>query len=502
VILPALARRTHRAAITMIPAHEPPPLPAGWRHHEDRWNGFALDLPDAWRVVVDGTKVYALNGERAVLFWPLRTDEGPMEPLVERVVRELAGGDPSFEAWGEPEGQRARSVMFRRRGPAGGWLRGVIRVERRGSSAAVVRGFQAPEGEVDAARAECERVARSVRSVAAPRRVRTVDPSEGAWSVEHPEGWRVEGGVDRSRAQGGGIVVWRVEDPHSGAAVFNDGLMLPMQEPHGMMGWMGAMAGFGPSPMGWNHRPFCDAPTATREVLLPLARQRRPDVVLDGVAPDAEVERVTRAQMEEPARRLGGTAQSSTCLAYSRYSEGGSRWRECAVVVTWRVIPAGLGAFGSAAPTGYWFINVGPVLRAPAEVFDETLPLLSAIARSFRADTAWEHREMDRAGRRMAEDRARAEAQRAQMLRDTMDHIHRVDEEIVAHRQATTAEINRVGHNTVMGKEDVLDVDGRSTKVDTGYDTYWARDDRVFGSNSTELDAHLESDGWRRLKVF
>ncbi len=486
----------------MIPSHEPPPLPAGWRRHEDRWNGFALDLPDAWRVVLDGAKVYALGGDRAVLYWPLRTDDGPLDRLVERVVSELAGGDVSFEAWGEPAGERARSVMFRRRGPAGAWLRGVIRIERRGESAAVVRGFQAPEGELDAARAECERVARSVRPVAGPRRVRTVDPSEGAWSVEHPDGWRVEGGVDRSRAQGGGIVVWRVEDPQTGATVLNDGLMLPMQEPHGVVGWMGAMAGFGSTAMGWNSRPYADAPTATREVLLPLARQRRPDVVLDEVTPDAEAERVTRAQMEEVARRLGGTAQSSTCLAWSRYTEGGTRWRECAVVVTWRVIPVGLGAYGNTAPAGHWFINVGPVLRAPAERFDALLPMLSAVARSFRADAAWEHREMDRAGRRMADDRARAEAQRAQLLRDTMDHIHRVDAEIVAHRQATTAEINRVGYNTVMGKEDVLDDDRRSAKVDAGYETYWTRDDRILGSNSSELDTHLESDGWRRMKVF
>jgi hypothetical protein len=480
----------------MIPTHEPPALPPGWRHHEDRWNGFALDLPDAWRVRVDGAKVWAVGGERVVLFWPLRTDDAALDALVERVVQELAGGDPSFEAWGDPGSERTRSVMFRRRGPDGAWRRGVIRVERRGQSAVEVRGFQALEGDLEAARAECERVARSVRPVSGPRRVRTVDPSEGAWSVEHPDGWRVEGGVDRARAQGGGILVWRVEDPQTGAAVFHDGLTLPMQEPQGMMG------GFALPPMGWNARPFCDAPTATREILLPFARQQRPDVTLDGVSLDAEIERLTHAQMEEPARRLGGTAQSSACLAWSRYTEGGVRWRECAVVVTWRVVPAGVGAWGNTAPTGYWFVAVGPVMRAPTEVFDAMLPLLSAIARSFRADAGWEHREMDRAGRRMADDRARAEAKRVEILRDTMEHIHRVNEEIVARRRATTEEVNRIGYNTVLGKEDVLDDDGRSTKVDAGYDTYWTRDDRILGSNSSEFDAHLESDGWRKMKVF
>ncbi len=489
----------------MLPTREPEAtaLPPGWRRHDDRWNGFAFDLPPGWRVVIDGAKVYAFDdADDAVLFWPRATrGEASLASTTDDVVRELAAGDSTFEAWGAPAGGRSQTVMFRRASRAGATLRGVLRVERHGPEAVLVRGFQTRAERQSEMRPTIERVARSFTPVPAPRRQRTVDPSEGAWSVDHPEGWRVTGGVDRAKAQGGGIIVWRVEDPRSGASVGNDGTIIPMQEP-AMGGWMGAMMGFGAPGMGWNARPFCDAPTCVREVLLPIVRQQRPDIVVEQTAPDAEVERITRAQMEEPARRLGGVAEVSTCLAYTRYNEGGVAWRECAIVVAWRVVPSGFHMGGPMAPAGSWFISVGPVMRAPAAQFETTLPILAAIARSFHADAGWEHREMDRAGQRMVADRMRAEAERAKILRDTMDYIHKVDAEIVSHRQATNAEISRVGYNTVMGKEDVLDSDGYSYKVDAGADTYWTRDDRILGSNSSELDSHLESDGWRKMKIF
>lgn len=502
-VIGGTARATKSAV--MLPAREPEAttLPPGWRRHDDRWNGFALDLPAEWRVVVDGAKVYAFDAlDDAVLFWPRATPaDAPMSAVVDDVVRELAAGDATFEAWGAPGEGRVQTVMFRRRSREGALLRGALRVERHGPSAALVRGFQARAERQGEARTTVERIARSFTAVTAPKRLRTVDPTEGAWSVEHPEGWRVTGGVDRMRAQGGGIVVWRVEDPRTGASVGSDGAVIPMQDPSAG-GWMGAMMGLAAPMMGGNARPFCDAATCVREVLLPLVQRQRPDIVIEQIAPDAEVERISRAQMEEPARRLGGTAELTACLAYSRYTEGGSAWRECAVVVAWRVVPSGFHMGGPMAPSGSWFISIGPVMRAHAGEFEATLPVLAAIARSFNANAGWEHREMDRAGQRMVADRMRAEQERAQILRDTMDYIHKVDAEITEHRQATNAEISRIGYNTVMGKEDVLDPDGYSHKVDSGYDAYWTRDDRILGSNSADLDSHLESDGWRKMKVF
>lgn len=473
----------------MLPTSEPSssPPPAGWRHHEDRWNGFAVNLPPGWRAVADGAKVYALGEDDcAVLYWPQRAPESlSMDELVERVTRELAGGDPTFDAWCAPGAGRERAVSFRRLGRDGRELRGALRVQRVAREAVIVRGYQSPAAREASLRPVAEQVARSFTPVQGPERIRTEDPSEGAWSVEHPAGWIVRGGVDRVRAQGGGIITWSVEDPRTGARAANEGTVLPMREPSAMS-WLGAG-------MDWRVRPFSDAETCAREVLLPLARAQRSDIVLDGTVLDAEVQRLAERGMREGAARLGGTAQVHACLARIRYTEGAVLWREVAVIVAWRVVPTG---------GGYWFINVGPTVRAPAELFDAMLPTLDGIARSFRADPAWEHREMDRAGRRMAEDRRNAERQRAAILKDTMDYIHKVDEEIREHREATRAEVSRIASNTILGKEDALDEDGYSRKVDAGYETYWSRGDTVVGSNSSDFDNHLAADGWKKMKVY
>lgn len=446
-----------------------------------------MDLPPGWHTMVDGAKVYALGEDDcAVLFWPLRAHDLPgMDELVSRVTREVAGGDPTFDAWCAPgEGSR-RVVSFRRRGRDGRELRGALRVQRRGRDAVVVQGYQSPAGREAEIRPMAERIARSFTPVQGPEHVRTEDPTEGAWSVEHPEGWNVRGGVDRVRAQGGGIITWSVEDPRTGARAANEGTILPMREPSAMS-WMG---------LGndWRVRPFTDAESCAREVLLPIARAQRPDLVLDGTTFDADVQRLAEAGMREGAARLGGTAEVRACLAHTRFTERGVRWREVAVVVAWRVVPTG---------GGYWFISVGPTMRAPEDVFDAMLPTLEGIARSFRADPAWEHREMDRAGRRMVEDRQNAERHRAAVLKDTMDYIHKVNEEIREHREATRAEVSRIASNTILGKEDTLDDEGYSRKVDAGYDTYWSRGDTVVGSNSSDFDNHLAADGWKKLKVY
>ena len=39
-------------------------------------------------------------------------------------------------------------------------------------------------------------------------------------------------------------------------------------------------------------------------------------------------------------------------------------------------------------------------------------------------------------------------------------------------------------------------------KVEGGYDTYWQKDDSIMGSNSSDFDAHLQSDGWKKMAKF
>ncbi len=476
------------------------PLRPGWRRHEDLWNGFSVALPEGWGAFVDRDRFLATNardGSLAAMLWPVSfAHPTNIEDAVSHVVRSLANGEPGFEAWVRPsDSDSARRVVFRRRSVRGEALRGELSVTLHGGRAALVRGYQCPE----TALAEGGPLAQAVAEGFALResipRERFVEPRERAFSYDYPRGWDATGSVDRGRtAQGGGVVVWSVEDPRSHARVQQQGVMIPMTVPTGA--FMGAWGGL--------QRAYCDAPTFCREVLLGLARQAHPDLTLERVDPSPEVEAFAKRALAPVERKLGAPATVSGCLAWTRYTEGGLTFRECAVVTTWIIPqpPNPMSWMTGVAPSQSWFGTVGPTFRAPEAVFEAHLPILRGIADSHRANDAWEAHEVDQIAIKMAHEAAAAERQRVETLRATQDYIHRTEREIAERHAATNAEIARIGYNTVMGKEDVLDADHQSYKVDTGYDSYWAKDDRILGSNSTDLDAHLESDGWRRMRVF
>ncbi len=476
------------------------PPPAGWRHVVDRWNAYAVDLPDSWKSFSDGDRFVATCADdlsTAVLLWPMALERpAHIEEVTLQAVRAIANGEPGFEAWTPPssQGEGRRRVLFRRRSARGAALRGEVVVALRGERAALVRAYQCPEAEVAATHALARRIAWSFSLVEGVAREHFVEPGERAFSFDYPRGWRASGRVDRARTpQGGGVVTWCVEDPRSGARVQNEGVMIPLYEPSPMAMFGGGLV-----------HPYCDAPAFCRGVLLDLARRAHPDLRLDRVDPSPEVEALARRSLVPVERKLRAPATASGALAWTRYTEGGVAFRECAVVTTWivRAPPDPMAMMMGVASPNAWFGTVGPTFRAREGDFDEALPVLRGVADSFKNNDAWEQREVDQVSQRMDREAAAAARQRAQTLRETADYIRNVEREIAERHAATNAEVARVGYNTVMGKEDVLDADGQSYKVDTGYDAYWAKDDRIVGSSSSDFDAHLQSDGWRRMRVF
>ncbi len=467
-----------------------------WKRRNDEWHGISLEVPAGWKTLVrDGaTWVWRPDGLAAALVWPdpagLST---PVADTLVHVLRTVAQGDPSIQALTSPAealpggGERQRAVFSQPDPPGRGLLRGEIAAIRAPTGSCLVTGWRAPEAEVRDTGPVLWRVLDSYAPLQPVPRTLFVDPSEGAWSVLVPQGWHGSGGVDRSGAQGQVVIRWSVDDPQTGARAYNDGVTLPFVAP--TMGLGGYPGG------GWNQIPFTPAVDLCRGLLLQLARGQRPDLVLHSATRDEALEQAAFQSLSASAARLGAQAQVTGALATTAFGERGRRVREVTAVVTWMML-------SPVMPGSHWFATLGPSVRAPEELFDRLEPILSGVVLSYRANEAWESRQVAAVTQRMADDRARAEQQRALMWRETQEYCQRVDREIQAHRDATNAEIRRGQHNLIAGTEDVLGVGAHSYRVESGYREYWERNGSIVGSNSAELDTHLEANGWTRMRVF
>lgn len=478
----------------------------------DEWNGFALTLPDKWRCDAIGEIVMLFRPgewEPAALIWPMTLPEPVgIDNLMQRIIREIAGNDPSFEAWTNPEAsvchkERERTAIFRRQETGGaGFLKGMLKVTLLGEKKAMATGIQAPESGFREQAEILWSLISGFEIIPCLPKAEFVEPYEKAFSYRYPHNWRARGGVDRSRTPGGGgMIVWSAEDPSTRAKVSNDSVILDfIFYPSGGFGNPAAMMMAGNPMTAWKVRPFSTAKETAESVLYQWGRQKRPDLVLEQAANDPGLERLFRAMFQTPGLQ-GAESKLSAGLVYSSYSEAGMRFRECSVICNW-ALPAQTGMMGMFDMGQPWFCSIGPTFRAPYDLFDRMSPLLRNIAFSFTANPHWEQREVSAAGQRMIRERLNAEQERASILRRTQEDIQRIDREITEHHNAAMDEIYRIGYNGVLGKEDVLNEEGYSFKVDSGYNDYWIKDDSIIGSNSTDFDSHLQFNGWKRMKVF
>lgn len=481
--------------------------------HRDAWNGFALEMPDHWRTHIGGDHlILAGDGaEEAVMIWS--QSQADLEQACERVGQLLAGQDPTFHLWSREVSSREKQLMFSRQGDR---LRGLVRVESMEQGGGVLAtGYQGERTQLADRRQTLERILASFQWLPPIPRQVFVDPSEGAFSVMVPQGWKVQGGVDRRRnPRGDAAVYWVVEDPRSQARVAQESLVIDMVSGglSGLLGWLGQAFEVAPGsvPPGlqfaglplqlfqgqhaWKAQPFLKVDEFCHKVLLPLATPLRPGLKLEAVLHDLALDGLARQMLAPVEQQVGARLALETGLVLVTYAEQGQTFRECSILVNW-AMPPSLGG-------QYWFCSMGPVLRAPLANWEEMAPLLEGVARSFEANTAWEGRQVAAAAQRMTEERLRAEAERARILKDTLDYCNRVNEEIRHNREVTQAEIDRGRFNLIAGKEDLADASGSTYKVDSGWDQYWLKNGEIVGSRSTDLDTHLEANGWSRLRIF
>ncbi len=199
------------------PGDGPGAVPAGWRRHETP-GVFTISHPQEWRVSFDAQNGYvqlAGNGNEQVAIWPVHSGRPLDPPSATVLLTRLASRLVPDASWGQGSLLDRNTVRLESRVGGRTTVASLRWVSNGNGSAAFCYVSSAPAERYDAQSATIASILASFRPLIpeqarrgagspAPRSsvafTRWQDPAEGAFQVEVPQGWRVDGGLRRYTA--------------------------------------------------------------------------------------------------------------------------------------------------------------------------------------------------------------------------------------------------------------------------------------------------------------
>ncbi|MEN6577656.1 MAG: hypothetical protein ABFD90_15030 [Phycisphaerales bacterium] len=284
------------------------------------------------------------------------------------------------------------------------------------------------------------------------------EPKEHAYSFLVPAGWTVEGGmfhVDPTQANGtansiDGKCDLAVKKDAAGTVMFR---WLPVWNYCDMSqsSQFSMTAGFfpvGSRYQGMEVRPMPNYSTFLQQMFQTL-HPTASDVNIVEIKPMpelAEVYRKINKAVDEQLQAIGlGSSRYDAGGLIVEYTEGGTRFREGLVtcLVDMRVAGA------------LWNNQHTQMMRSPAGEAKQWKPILDIICQSVRLNPEW------------FAAASRAGAERARLSQETMRYLQAVDQEIVAHRNQTNAEIRYEDYLMLTGQEDYVNPYTKEVERDT-----------------------------------
>ncbi len=438
---------------------------AAWLTYEGR-EGFSLRYPQGWNVRPDGSgriTVQGRDGETA-LIWPVMI----RRPLDERGAASVLG---TLATQAVPDVQWGRMRMVDR---------SFLHVSGRGRTTAASSSFRWASGQQGTigiffmARAPealypqrqetfttifgsfvtAKAAASGQQGPAAPpmRSVRWSDPRENAFSIEVPQGWITQGGLERKSAIDTRAWV-KAKSPDGQVLVFSgDPEIPPFTIPNQMMEWTGFREGSWYSPDGglnrWIVSRYMNGADFAQSYAGRLGcpqvritqRRNRPD--------QAQAMNEMNARYGLPSRLDVGEVMFS-CAANGQPTNG-----YVAAGTTMTAIPGTEG--------GMWHVTILVGFLAAQGREAEAQAALKRMIESTEVNPAW------------AQAQLKTTARVSEITRETNEHISNIITQTYESRQATLDEVYRKYDNSIRGQEDVSDPQtGQTYKVESGSNYYW-----------------------------
>ncbi len=278
------------------------------------------------------------------------------------------------------------------------------------------------------------------------------EPGEGAFTLEIPQGWFYQGGVNRNNAGGKGLLMFSTgRDPQGSVLVSMPSLSWAFIEP------MMALFSF---PTGYPSLPYMPASKFVQKVVMSQYRQMHRDIQLVRVdeRPDmAELSQWELARSGYPP----GTFDTSFAMVETTYTDNGVRFREKARVNVMRMP-------GQAM----WNAGLDMMYRAPEGELPGWEPVLTGIFYSFKMNPQWQAGEQQMTQNYI--NNAQADIHRRQMqISQTLSETSDIIANSYWNRQSTYDHISEMRSNAMLGVQNVASDSGDVYKVPNGYDRYW-----------------------------
>jgi hypothetical protein len=439
-------------------AQPPAAVPPGWTPYRDLWNGFTLAHPPGWEVITfqGQTSVRAdPAGTTCAIIAPL-TWPAPVtaQQLAQHYI-DLAGRRlHHFQAWQQgnvsPDSNR---VTIRMRGVhLGQALEGIFNVLVDGSSC-IVSGYNAPPEQLPQSGPVLAQILSAFRTAERMPRQTVYEPRENAFSIQIPQGWLWQAGVDRNHIGGAGATKFNAgRDPQGSVMAAIPRYTWTFTDPR---------AAFFAFPTGYPGMPFLLASQFIPQVLVQQYRQMHPDLQIESVVERPDWTEYFQADLLRSGYPWG-MFDVSVAILDATYTENGQRFREKSRASTLRQ---------GGQPLWNAFMDI--TYRAPQSEFATWEPVLTGSLSSLQMNPQWEAAE-----RALAQNyihNAQADIhRRQQQISQTLSETSDILSNSYWNRQATYDRLAEMRSNATLGLQDVASAAGDVYKVPYGYDRYWA----------------------------
>ncbi len=447
------------------PAPQPPPSPTtetppGWVLHKDSWNGFTVAHPSGWEVLaLQGQVIIQADpsGMTAAGIFPFTS---PVPTTAQRVAQQyvnLARSRlPGFQAMQQgntaPDSNR---LTLRTRGMLFGQpVEGITNVLVEGTNC-IVSGYNAPAARLAQAAPDLAQILATFHTGVSIARQVVREPSEGAFTLQIPEGWSWQASLNRNNSGGAASTQFTVaRDPQ--------GAMRVMMPSYSWMYTNPGMGPFGAFPSSSPILPLMPAARYIQQVIAPQVQQQYRDFKLEAVIDRPDFAEWTKWDLHNNGIPYGALDVSIAMMEVT-YTENGARLRAKSKVTVQHQASAGVPQWNALLDLTY---------RAPEAEFAAWEPVLTGIFSSLQFNPQWLAIERRRSQEHFNVAQAniqRSMANISRMQQETSDMLHRS----ALNRIAAQDKNFEAFDDVINGMQAMATSSGQGYKVPIGYDRYW-----------------------------
>ena len=432
----------------------------GWVQYRDEWFGFALAHPPGWIVETRRGSISVREdpaGITVASIFPFHAkSSGNIREVAESLADILHTVAPSSQTWIVGDGPSdARQIALKTRDIRFGSERdGILNIFINGTNT-IVSGYAVPSQAAAQRIPLLSRILSSFHPIEQMPRQKFREPAEGAFTLFHPQGWEVQGMLDRS--SGGGFPAFNVARPPQGlVSAGKPSYRWTYQEPG-----PGMFTGVGTNP----RQPFMTATQFCQQVLAPWISQSQVDFKIASIVDRPDLSELS-VQGLIASGYPRGSHEVSVGILETCYAENGVRLRQKTQVTCTRIS----SQFTFGIPS--WIASLDVYYRAPEEELSTHEPVLRGILDSFTINRAWEAAEVQRIqGKTRASqmDIHHRLGQISQTISETNDMVYNG----YMNRRAIEDRMAERRSDATLGVHSVESPAGHVYQVSDGYDQYW-----------------------------